>query len=1069
MEKRLMTFIACLFLSLGMALAQTQVSGTVTSSDDGSPVVGASIKVAGTNTGTVTDIDGNFSLNAPANAKLEISYIGMIGKTVKAGKNMKIVLDADNHSLDDVVVVAYGTAKKSSLTGAVTSVDSKAIEKTISTSVTGALEGKAAGVQVNNTYGEPGSAPTIRIRGFGSVNGSNDPLYVVDGVPYDGNISDLNSNDIESLTVLKDAASAALYGNRAANGVVLITTKRADLNDKPMVTFKTNLGAYTRGVKDYDRLGANQWMEAQWTAFKNNALTSIPSITDEATAASYATANLIGDLVKRNIYDKADDQLFDANGKLVANILPGYTDLDWEDALERTGFRQDYDLSFAASGKKYNVYASVGYLKENGYILNTGFERFSGRVNASFTPTSWFKGGLNIAGSSQNKNYNSNAYSSLYSNPFYSMQRMAPVYPIYLHNADGTIQTDENGNPVYDTTSDYLANRHIIYERLNDTEKNERLTLDATAYATFVLPYGFEATVKGTKSLGAIRRSIYGNPEIGDGAANNGRLQNYDYRTQTTTFQQQLNWAHDYDVHHVDALLAHESYEYKYSNVYGMNTNMSVAGNLTMGNFTTNSNYLGYDLHDATESYLGRVRYNYDGKYFAEASWRTDGSSRFYKDNRWGNFFSFGAAWDITKENFMKDVKWVDFLKLRASYGEVGNNFVDDGSGYANYYAYQALYYLDKNNGNGSLVKQSLAANDVKWETTQTVDIALEANLFNRVQLQLGYFDKRSKDLLFAVPLPSSAGAFIWNENSYNLTQLKNLGTVSNRGIELSIGVDAIKNKDWKWNVGLDMTWLKNKIVKLPNGDDVIDATSSLRRFSEGHSIYEFYTYHFEGVDQMTGNSLFTLDPEQKEAAEANGQLVTINGTDYTTDNTYGKKDWAGTALPTVYGSIHSDLTWKGLTLNMLMTYSLGGKVYDSSYQSLMETAASSASALHKDVLKSWTGAPEGMTETSANRIDPNGTPVLNSHLSQYNNGTSDRWLTSASYLVMKNITLSYQLPRLLVRSWGLQDLILNAGVENAFTITSRTGLNPQYDFKGTQDATYVTARIFNFGLTLKF
>ena len=1067
MEKRLMTVVAALAVSTSFAFAQSQISGKVTSSEDGSPVIGASIKVAGTNTGTVTDIDGNFSLNAPANSKLEITYIGMQSKTIKASSNMKISLDADNHSLDDVVVVAYGTAKKSSLTGAVASVDSKSIEKTISTSVTGALEGKAAGVQVNNTYGEPGAAPKIRIRGFGSVNGSNDPLYVVDGVPYDGNIADLNSNDIESLTVLKDAASAALYGNRAANGVVLITTKKANMNEKPVVTFKTNLGAYTRGMKDYDRLGANQWMEAEWTGMKNYALTNIASITDEASAANYATNNLISGLVKRNIYDKGDKELFDANGKLVANILPGYTDLDWEDALERTGFRQDYDISFAASGKKYNVYASVGYLKENGYIINTGFERFSGRVNASFNPTSWFKGGLNLAASSQNRNYNTNAYSSYYANPFYAMQRMAPVYPIYLHNTDGSIQTDENGDPVYDTTSDYLSNRHIIYERYNDTEKNERLTVDATAYATFILPYGFDATVKGTKSLSSVRRSIYGNPEIGDGAANNGRLQNYDWRNHTTTFQQQLNWAQDFDIHHVDAMLAHESYEYTYSTVYGMNTNMSVAGNLTMGNFTTNSYYQGYDLKDATESYLGRVRYNYDQKYFAEASWRTDGSSRFYKDNRWGSFFSFGAAWDITKEKFMKNVKWVDFLKLRASYGEVGNNFVNDGTDNANYYAYQALYYLDKNGGDGSLVKQSLAANNVKWETTQTVDIALEANLFKRVQLQLGYFDKRSKDLLFAVPLPSSAGAFIWSENGINLTQLKNIGTVSNRGLEFSLGVDAIKNKDWKWNVGLDMTWLKNKIVKLPDGEDIING--SIRRFSEGHSVYEFYTYHFEGVDQMTGNSLYTLDPEQKDNAEKNGKLVTINGTDYTTDNTYGKKDWAGSALPSVYGSFHTDLSWKGLTLNMLMTYSLGGKAYDSSYADLMSTAAASASALHKDVLKSWSGVPEGMTETSPNRIDPHGTPILNNGLSQYNNGVSDRWLTSASYLVMKNISLSYQMPRNLVRGWGLQDIVLNAGVENAFTITSRTGLNPQYGFDGKQDATYVTARIFNFGFTLKF
>ncbi len=997
---------------------------------------------------------------------LQISYIGMQTQDVTIKPNLRIILKNDAKVLDEVMVVAYGTAKKSSLTGAVSSVNSKTIEKTISTSVTGALEGSAPGVQVNNTYGEPGSSPTIRIRGFGSVNGSNAPLYVVDGVPFNGNISDLNASDVESLTILKDAASAALYGNRAANGVILITTKRANNNEKTTVTLTTNHGGYSRGIKEYDRLGADSWMEAQWTGMKNYAMSLKSLHMNEADAATYATSHLIGDLVKRNIYDAANDKLFDSNGKLIAKQLPGYTDLDWADKLERTGYRQEYGISFSSGTDKYNLYASLGYLKEDGYIINTDFERYSGRVNSSFTPTKWFKGGLNISLTSQEQNYNSSANGTYYSNPFYISRTMAPVYPIYLHNADGSIILDQNGEKVYDTTSSYLSNRHIIFERLNDIEKNERLTAEATAFATFTLPYNFDFTVKGSKNYLSRRRSKYDNPKIGDGAANNGRLTNYDYRYTTTNFQQQLNWGQDYGLHHVDAMLAHESYEYKYSLVDGMNTGMSVSGNITMGNFTTNSFFGGGDDEDATESYLGRARYNYDNKYFFETSFRTDGSSRFDKDNRWGNFFSFGGAWDITRENFMKDIDWVNFLKLRASYGEVGNNYVDDGTGNVNYYAYQALYFLDKNAGNGSLIKQSLSAKKLKWETTQTIDVALEANLFNRLDLQFGYFNKRSKDLLFAVPLPSSAGAYIWSDN-INLTQLQNIGSVVNRGWELSANVDIIKSKDWKWNFGLDATFMTNKIQNLPNGQDIINGT--LRRYSEGHSIYEYYTYHFEGVDQMTGRSLYTLDETTSDKAKSAGALVTINGKDYTTDITYGKKDWAGSALPDVYGSIRTGAEWKGLSLNVLMTYSLGGKIYDSGYASLMSTAANDASALHKDLLKSWSGIPAGMTDTSANRINPSGTPILDNNLSEFNNAASDRWLTSGSYLVMKNITLSYQLPQRLVKEWGLQNVSVNAGMENAFTLTSRQGLNPQYGFNGAQDATYTTPRIFNIGATLKF
>lgn len=984
---------------------------------------------------------------------------------------MRVVLQSDTELLDEVIVVAYGTAKKSSLTGAVSSIDAQTIEKSISTSVTGALEGSSPGIQVNNTYGEPGTDPYIRIRGIGSINGSNEPLYVLDGAPYNGNISDLNASDIESITVLKDAASAALFGNRAANGVILITTKTGGSSDRASVTVTINHGAYTRGVKEYARLDADRWMEAQWTGMKNYAMSLAALRLPEEQAAAYATANLIGDLVRRNIYNAADNQLFNQNGNLTATRLSGYDDLNWADALERTGYRQEYGISLASNGEKHNIYASLGYLGEDGYIINTAFKRYTGRINASFNPTTWLKAGVNLATTSQTQNYNSSAYSSYVANPFYASRYMAPVYPIYLHNSNGSYVLDNDGNKVFDTTSSYLGNRHIVYELLNDIEKNERLTVDASAFATIVLPYGLEATVKGTKYYSARRYSSYDNPEIGDGAASGGRLANNDYRYATTNFLQQLNWSQDYDLHHIDALLGHESYKYQNNVVYGMNTSMSITGNITLGNFTTNSYYSGYNDNDATESYLARARYSYDNKYFFETSFRRDGSSRFHPDNRWGNFFSLGGAWDITREDFMKGIDWVDYLKLRASYGEVGNNSIGisgrDGLSFStNYYAYRALYYLAKNGGVGSLVLQSLSADHLQWETTQTIDVALEANLFKRLDLSIGYFNKRSKDLLFAMPLPSSAGGYIWG-GSYNLTQLQNLGSISNRGVELSARVNILKTRDLKWDVGIDATFLKNKIEKLPNGEDIANGT--IRRYSEGKSIYEFYTYHFVGIDQMTGRSLYTINPEQVAAAATANTLVTINEVDYTTDTTYGLRDWAGSAVPTVYGSFNTSAEWKGLSLSVLMTYSLGGKVYDSAYQSLMSSSAAGASALHKNVLNAWRSIPDEMEETSPNRINPNGTPILDHNLSQFNNATSDRWLTSASYLVMKNITLSYEIPRRIVRGWGLQNIVVNAGIENVFTLTSRQGLNPQYSFEGTQDATYTTARIFNLGATLKF
>lgn len=859
---------------------------------------------------------------------------------------------------------------------------------------------------------------------------------------------------------MKDAASSALYGNRAANGVVIITTKSGRAASKPSVTLQMNQGIYTRGLPEYDRLSADPWMEVSWIA-KRNALISNKGMSVEK-ASQYASANLIKESIGRNIYDAPSSQLFDANGKLIANMLPGYTDLDWADEIERYGHRQDYNLSASTSGEKFHLYSSVGYLKEKGYVTASDYERFSGRINSTFTPNKWFQAGVNLTGSWTKRNYNENAKGNAYANPFYITRYKAPVYPVYMHKADGSYELDKNGNRIFDTTSSYLDNRNIVYELQNNKQESTRNVLGGQVFATITLPLGFSATVKGDMNNSTTNSMKFDSPKIGDGKPD-GRLTNYAYQYQTITFQQILNWNYTFNkVHNVEAMLAHESYSWERKYNGGMNTGMAVEGNLTMGNFLNNSFYGGNDDEDKTESYLARVKYNYDNRYFIEGSFRRDGSSRFHKDNRWGNFFSVGASWNMKNEAFLKDVEWVDFLKLRTSYGEVGNNMG------VNYYGYMALHALDKNGTNAALIRKSISASDIKWETTQTVDVAVEGRLFNKLNFQIGYFDKRSKDLLFEVRLPLSAGSFPWQDAVMNMTQYKNIGIVSNRGWEISLNADIIDKGDWRWNVGADATFLDNEIVKLPDGKDILHG---MQNYSEGHSIYEFYTYHFEGIDQMTGTSLYTLDPKMKNAAAASGALVNINGVDYATATSFAKRDWAGSALPTVYGSFNSGLSWKNLSLNMLFTYSLGGKTYDGSYSSLMNVSESggSGSAYHKDILKSWNGVPAGITETSANRIDKGGIPRPDFYKSSDLNAVSDRWLTSASYLVFKNLNLSYELPKTWLKNLGIENLMLNAGVENLFTLTSRKGLNPQYSFSGGSDDTYVTARVYNFGLSVKF
>ena len=1080
------------------AWAQTTVSGVVISSEDGLPIAGASVKVLGTSKGVVTDVNGKYSISVPSEgSRLEISYVGMISRIVKSGQNVRTELDIDAAGLEEVVVVAYGTQKKTSLTGAIQSVKSEAIEMRPTSSVTTALEGTVAGVQVNSTYGAPGTDPSIRIRGVGTVNGSSSPLYVLDGVPFGGNISDLNPADIESISVLKDAASAALYGNRASNGVILITSKKGKMG-KLNVSLDIKQGTYSRGVPEYDRADARQWMELEWQNLRNSRISGNGE--DAATAAAYASKNLIDEIVYLNIFNKPNDALFDANGKMAADasILPGYVDdLDWYDFGVRAGYRQEYNINANGSNDKADYRFSAGYLDENGYLKDSGFERFSGSVALNVRPVSWFKTGLQMNASHQNlTNTNGNSDAS-YTNVFMYARNIAPVYPVHLHDVttgeyildifgnkqyDPGSYIDENGNVIL--TRNQYVDRHVFYENELNYDKTVRNTMNATAYIELNLPYGFNAIVKGNLNTRNSRNYTYNSAIIGDGKGSLGRSKREEYSYKNYTFQQQLTWAGEFGNHAVDALIGHENYSNEYNYLYGYKTNEIMPGWGNFTNFTSITSLDGSDYEYKTESYLGRVRYNYADRYNVEASIRRDGSSRFHKDSRWGTFWSLGANWIISNEEFMKEYKFVNYLKLRADYGEVGN---DAGAGY---YAYQALYTMEQNANKGALYLTQFPSKNLKWETGQSWGIGVEARLFNRWNLSMEYFDKRNKDLLFDVYLPLSSGAT--TSGSAESVVTKNLGTIVNRGFEVSTDVDVYKDKDWRVNVGANLTFIKNKVTKLPeqNKDGIIDGTKYIM---EGRSRYDFYIYTYEGVDSKNGYSLYKFNDGDAQgnsyrfeldgvkygnwevdktgeyvAKEIKGadlqNVVVIDGVPYSYVSNYAKKEFHGSAIAPVYGSFNFGVTWKQLTLNALFTYQIGGKVIDYNYQSLMQ-AGSTPSSFHIDALKSWT--VEDATETSA--IWSGDVPVLDYNISSQVNTTSSRWLTSASYICLKNLNIGYQLPKSLVNKVQLQGVSVNVACENLFTKTARKGMNPQQSFTGVQYNYLVTPRVFSVGLNVKF
>ena len=1092
--KRISLTLASLILFVGLAMAQTKVTGTVVTYEDNEPIIGATVQVVGeTNIGTITDYDGKFVLDVPAGRKtLRITYIGMEPLDVAvSAKPLRIQLRNDVHNLDEVVVVAYGTQKKTSLTGAIQEVKSDEILLRPTSSVASALEGTVTGVQVNSTYGVPGEDPAIRIRGIGTVNGSSSPLYILDGVPYGGNISDLNPQDIESMSVLKDAASAALYGNRASNGVILITTKKGK-QGKLNMTADIKLGTYSKGIPEYDRLGANQWMEAQWLNMKNFRMSAGD---DAATAAAYASENLIADRLYLNIYNKADNALFTSDGKLVsdAKIIGTYgEDLDWYDQAIHNGYREEYNLNANGATEKSDYLFSIGYLNENGYLKTSGFDRISGRAAVNVQPVKWFKSGFNVNATHQTFNSSYGTGDGGYTNPFMYCRNVAPIYPVHLHDVNtGNYLLDEFGNKQYDggsyvdengqvvITRNQFQDRHLIWENELNKVNTIRNTMNAIAYADIYLPYNFTFTLKGNLNTRHSETNEYNNAEIGDGKGNSGRGKRTDTRYKNWAFQQQLHWSHEYGVHSVDALIGHENYHYTYNYLYGYKTTQVFAGVNNLNNFTDITSLYDYNDTYRTESYLGRVRYGYDNRYNVEASFRRDGSSRFSKDARWGNFWSVGANWVISNESFMKKYDWVNYLKLRADFGQVGN---DSGSGY---YGYMALYNSTQNANQGAYWIGQLPNEDLKWETGQSWGVGIDGRLFNRLNFSLEYFDKRNKDLLFDVYNPLSAGATSTSSAESVIT--KNLGTISNKGVEFSFDADVFKNRDWKINVGGDITLLSNKIITLPeqNKDGIIDGT---KKIVEGKSRYEFFVYTWEGINTKNGFSLYKFNDEDyyftaadgtvygnQEKAEISGDnlntLVVIDGVPYSYVTTYAKKEFHGSAIPKAYGGFHFTISWKGLSLYTLFTYQLGGKVMDSNYSSLM-SASGTPYSLHKDVLKGWTVEQA----TSVDAVDPNGIPQLNNSplipgtaIEADLNSTSSRWLTSANYLILKNLNLSYNLPTNLVRKIDLEGVAVTLACENLFTKTARKGMNPQQNFSGTQSNTFVTPRVFTVGVNVKF
>ena len=1043
--KKLTLFLICLLL-IGSQIVNAQVrsiSGTVTSAEDGSSIPGVSIIVKGTTLGTITNIDGVYTIDVPSDAQAIIfSFVGM--KSVEkpiSGLVVSAALEADILGLDEVMVIAYGSSKKGAFTGSAAQVNSDKIELRPVTNITKAIEGAAPGIQVTAGDGQPGSGQSIRVRGFGSYSASNDPLYVVDGVPFSGSISSINTNDIESLTVLKDAASTALYGNKAANGVVLMTTKKGK-SGKGQLSVNISNGVVTRSQPEYELLGPDDYYPIMWESYRNS-LTSTG--TDLTTANQKATTDIINHL-RYNPYNVPNDNIVGTDGKLNPGAKLIYADdLDWLGAIMRTGKRQNYDISFQGGDSKSDYYASLGYLDEKGYIVNSDFQRISARANINFKATDWFKTGLNISGTTSKAQQAQTAGSSSFVNPIRFTRQMGPIYPIHEHDATtGAYILDDNGEKKYDLNdnrpSGASTGRHIVAEIEMNKDDDEITSLGAKSYGEITFMPGLVLTLNASIDQRHWYESGFENKLVGDGAPGGRANRNY-YRRTVKNYNQLLNYTKSVENHNFKALLAHESYDYTNNVFNGYRTQIIADGNTELINFVTTTGLDSYTDTYRSEGYFGRLDYDYNGKYFISGSYRKDGSSKFSENNRWGDFWSISGAWRLDQESFIQDLTWIDMLKFRGSYGEVGN---DAGIGF---YAYQALYALDWNNQSESgYVQDKLQADALVWESNNSFDAGLEFGLFNRLFGTIEFYHKISENLLFGVPLPVSSGID---------EQDKNVGTLYNQGIELSISYDLIDQNDFKWNINANATTLHNEFTKLPGDtpEKPAEIINGSKKLMKGHSIYDYWLKEWAGVDSNDGAALYRADSYSPD----DSNIRMMGGDTLTTDQNNARFFYAGTAIPDLYGAVTNTFTYKDFELGFMFTYQIGGEVLDYNYQSVM-SPGSYGSSKSLDILNRWQ-KPGDVTDIP--RMDVG--EVTNF------NATSSRWLTDASFLNLRQINFSYNIPKNAVSRLGMSSARVYLSGENLWLLNARKGMNVQQNFSGTTSNVYTPSRVITLGLNVKF
>lgn len=1078
--KKIFTLSLLCLVSL-FALADKQISGVVLDAQD-QPVIGASVMVKGTTNGTISDYDGEFFLTVSDDATtLVVSFVGMKTQEVAIKERVTVVLHEATEMVQEIVVTGYGNVSKGSFAGSAQAVDAEVIEKKSPTEVTKALAGEVAGVQVINTSGQPGTNATLVIRGVGSLNGSATPLYVVDGVTYDGDISAIDPGDIASTTVLKDATATSLYGSRGANGVVVITTKKGNSGEEGKIDVDLKYGANMRLLPLYDVITSpEEYVTMSWMSLYNafrvekNFADSDKARKEAADKAHKVLYSNGGLPIGYNLWNAAGNYLINdgllqygyANPSFDPTITrrPGYENIEsWSDEIFRIGQKMDATVKFHGGDEKLNYFTSIGYLKDEGYYQASDYSRISLRSNIGFSPKKWLKGNLNISYAYSDMNSPDQDGGGAMNNGFYYVNAIPSIYPVFLR--------DENGNTYVDPRTGLLAydygtelNRPFGFGinpagslRL-DKMRQVQHTVNVQGGLEFKLYKGLKLMIDAGLHYYNNLASELTNKYYGD-AEDVGRILQQSNNALGFTAKELLEYNTTIGDHNIRAMVGHENYYYRDNYVYGYKSHMADGSSLNLSNAIQMNETGGNEDGFALDSYLATFSYIYNEKYMLTANYRADGSSRYAKGHRWGHFGSVGAAWTFTNESFMDATsEWIKNGKLRLSWGVLGNQINA-------LYSYSDLYSIENVNGEIGFVWGSKGNGDITWERTNTTDLGLEFSVGKYLDVELDYFYKLTDNLLFSRAVTPSLG--------YS-SKPTNDARMMNQGVEFTFKGHLVDERNVKLDLRLNGAHYKNKMLEMPVDRTLADGTVIRQKMSGamsiGHSMYDHYTVVYSGVDPNTGDALYEayydtrygglgddkgnntynyipslhqwiMDQEEAGVENPEQYLAKKDTADYSlaTAQYVGKS-----YLPDLAGGIGLDLEVYGVTLSVSCSYQIGGYGYDNTYLALMANGPVGGHNWHTDMRNAW-------TETNRNTNIPrlsNGNGTYDS----YANYGSTRFLTSNSFFSLNSIQVGYNFPKKLIEKIKLNRLHLYVSADNLAIATARKGYNPMTSFTGSSD-----------------